>query len=61
MPKGKSQKATWFCSECGRANYIIAYNKKSNDKIAKERRKFCAQCRKTMSHKRKDTKKGSNN
>ncbi len=59
MAKGKSQYATWSCTNCGKANYISAYNKKSNDKITKELKKFCKQDRKTTAHKRKDTKKGS--
>jgi ribosomal protein L33 len=60
MAKGKSQFATWYCTSCGSANYISAYNKKNNDKIKKELRKFCKPERKTIVHKRKDTKKGSN-
>ena len=60
MAKGKSQFCTWYCSECNRANYITYYNKKNNDTIVKEVKKFCKQCKKTLLHKRKDTKKGSN-
>ena len=58
MARGKSQYATWFCSDCGRANYISAYNKKSPN-IVKELNKFCRKERKRVMHKRKDTKKGS--
>jgi len=61
MARGKSQFCTWFCTECNAANYITAYNKKSNERILKERNKFCKHCRQTLLHRRKDTKKGSNN
>ncbi|MCC7197673.1 50S ribosomal protein L33 [Candidatus Peregrinibacteria bacterium] len=61
MARGKSQFCTWFCTECNAANYITAYNKKSNERILKERSKFCGECRKHVPHRRKDTKKGSGN
>ena len=59
MARGKSQFCTWFCTECNAGNYITAYNKKSNEKITRELNKFCKFCRKTVAHKRKDTKKGN--
>jgi len=59
MAHGKSTFCTWFCSQCNNANYVTAYNKKSNDKITKELNKFCKKCRVRTVHKRKDTKKGS--
>ena len=60
MAKGKSQYATWRCTECNRANYVTYYNKRNNDTIAKELKKFCPTERKHIVHKRKDTKKGKN-
>ncbi len=60
MAKGKSQYCTWFCSECGRARAISAYDKRRNDEIVKVLSMFCRSCRKHVDHKRKDTKKGSN-
>ena len=60
MARGKSQYCTWYCTVCNRANYISAYNKKSNDKVKKELKKYCRQCHKHVMHKRKDTKKGTN-
>jgi large subunit ribosomal protein L33 len=59
MAKGKSQYCTWFCGECNRANYVTAYDKRRNDEIKKELKKFCPTCRKHVVHKRKDTKKGN--
>jgi len=59
MARGKSQFCTWSCTECKTGNYISAYNKKSNEKIKKELKKFCKHCRKTVLHKRKDTKKAA--
>ncbi len=59
MAKGKSQFATWYCSQCNRGNYITAYNKKNNENIVKVLRKHCGQCRDTLDHKRKDTKKAA--
>ncbi len=59
MARGKSQFCNWYCSQCGAANYITAYNKKSNEKIIRELRKFCKFCRKTVMHRRKDTKKAA--
>ncbi|MFA5829943.1 MAG: 50S ribosomal protein L33 [Candidatus Gracilibacteria bacterium] len=59
MAKGKSQYTAWYCSECGRANYVTAYNKKSNDKIKKELSKFCKQSKTRTVHKRKDLKKAA--
>ncbi len=59
MAKGKSQYAAWYCSSCGRANYVTAYNKKNNDKVKKELSKFCKQDKKTVTHKRKDLKKAA--
>lgn len=59
MAKGKSQYCTWFCPECKRANYVTYYNKRRDDEITKEVKKFCPSCHKHLLHKRKDTKKGS--
>ena len=59
MAKGKSQYATWFCGGCNRANYVTYYNKRENERIVKELKKFCPQCRSHQEHKRKDTKKGN--
>ncbi|HAU39551.1 TPA: 50S ribosomal protein L33 [Candidatus Peregrinibacteria bacterium] len=56
MARGKSTFCTWYCSECNKAGYISTYNKKSNEKIKKTKKKYCAKCRKSMDHKRKDTK-----
>ncbi len=60
MARGKSQFCTWSCTECKAGNYTTAYNKKSNEKVKKELRKFCKHCRKTIVHRRKDTKKAVN-
>lgn len=60
MAKGKSQYCTWYCGECNRANYLSYYDKRRNEEIVKVLSKFCPQCRKHVDHKRKDTKKGSN-
>lgn len=57
MAKGKSQYCVWNCTVCNKGNYVTAYNKKSNEKIKKEFKKFCKQCRKTTLHKRKDVRK----
>jgi ribosomal protein L33 len=57
MARGKSQFCTWFCAECNAPNYITAYNKKHE--VVKELQKFCKTERKRITHKRKDTKKGS--
>ena len=61
MAKGKSQYATWRCTECNQANYVTYYDKRRNDEITKELKKFCSHpsCRTHMVHKRKDTKKGN--
>ncbi len=61
MAHGKSQFATWFCSGCNTANYVTAYDKRRNDEIVKELKKFCGheKCRAHVVHKRKDTKKGN--
>ena len=59
MAKGKSQYCTWFCGGCNRANYVTYYDKRRDDEITKELKKFCPQCRKHEAHKRKDTKKGN--
>ncbi len=59
MAKGKSQYCTWYCKDCNRANYITYYDKRRNDEIVKELKKFCPQCRKHVEHKRKDTKKAA--
>ena len=59
MAKGKSTYATWRCDQCGKPHKTTAYNKKSNDKIAKELSMFCNQCKAHTTHKRKDTKKGN--
>lgn len=63
MAKGKSQYCTWYCSEkdCNRANDVTYYDRRRDDEIAKTLSKFCPNCRKHTVHKRKDTKKGSNN
>ncbi len=59
MAKGKSQYATWRCAACNKANYVTYYDKRRDDDIVKELKKFCSQCRKHDTHKRKDTKKGN--
>ena len=59
MAKGKSQYCTWYCTECNKANYVTYYNKRENDRIVKELKKFCEKCRKHVMHKRKDTKKAA--
>lgn len=61
MAHGKSQFATWYCTTCNSANYISAYDKRRNDEIVKEIKKFCNndKCRTHVMHKRKDTKKGN--
>ncbi len=61
MAKGKSQYATWRCAECNTANYVMPYNKRRDDEIKKELKKFCShpKCRAHVVHKRKDTKKGN--
>jgi ribosomal protein L33 len=60
MAKGKSTFATWRCEKCNKPHGVTAYNKKNNEKIAKELSMYCSQCRAHTMHKRKDTKKGSN-
>lgn len=61
MAKGKSQYCTWYCTECNRANYITYYDKRRNEEIVKEIKKYCPTERKHLVHKRKDTKKGTAN
>ena len=36
MAKGKSTFASWYCKDCNTQKKTTAYNKKNNDKIAKE-------------------------
>ena len=57
MPKGKGQKATFYCSECKKGNYTLEYRKRADAPGAKELNKHCQQCRKHTLHKRKDLKK----
>jgi CRISPR/Cas system-associated protein Cas10 (large subunit of type III CRISPR-Cas system) len=59
MAKGKSTFATWYCTVCNAPKKTTAYNKKNNDKIAKELSMFCKECRKHNDFKRKDTKKAA--
>lgn len=59
MAKGKSQNATWFCTECNKGNYHSYYCKRRDAEIVKEKAKYCPQCKKSVTHKRKDTKKGN--
>lgn len=59
MAKGKSTFASWYCKDCNTQKKTTAYNKKNNDKIAKELSMFCKHCRKHVDFKRKDTKKGN--
>lgn len=59
MAKGKSQYATWFCTECNRANYHSYYDKRRDAEIVKVLKKNCRQCDGVQEHKRKDTKKGN--
>ena len=67
MARGNSTFMDWRCTEKDSAtgkvcNIIVAvstYNKRNNDKIMKEKRKFCPSCRKHVVVKRKDTSKGS--
>lgn len=58
MARGKSTFITWFCSVCNKPNYITTYNKRSNDKVTKDKKKFCnaTDCRKHTKHVRKDAK-----
>lgn len=63
MAKGKSQYATWYCTECGTAHDVSYYDKRRDGEIVKQLKKFCPnkkKCRKHTVHKRKDTKKGNN-
>ena len=60
MAKGKSQYCTWYCTKCNSANYVTEYDKRRNDEIVKELKKFCSKDQAHVMHKRKDTKKGSN-
>lgn len=59
MAKGKSQYCGWICTESGATNYVTYYNKRRNDEIVKELKKFCPILRKHTIHKRKDLKKSS--
>ncbi|OGJ42850.1 50S ribosomal protein L33 [Candidatus Peregrinibacteria bacterium RIFCSPLOWO2_02_FULL_39_10] len=59
MAKGKSQYCTWYCGECHRANDVTYYDKRRDDQLKKEFKKFCPKCRKHVVHKRKDTRKGN--
>jgi len=59
MAHGKSQFAVWRCSECNAPIQTTAYDKRRNDEITKEVKKFCKKCRKHTTAKRKDAKKGN--
>lgn len=59
MAKAKGQACTWYCTECRAGNYHSSYDKRRNEEIVKELEKFCRHCRKTVTHKRKDTKKAA--
>jgi ribosomal protein L33 len=59
MAHGKSQFAVWRCSECNTPIQTTAYDKRRNDEITKEVKKFCKKCRKHTTAKRKDAKKGN--
>lgn len=59
MAKGKAVKCAWYCSECKSANYVSMYNKRRDSEIPKERERHCSQCRKHVTHKRKDVKKAA--
>ncbi|HCW32205.1 MAG: hypothetical protein UT55_C0048G0017 [Candidatus Peregrinibacteria bacterium GW2011_GWE2_39_6] len=51
--------ADWRCPNCKKTLDVTSYNKKNNEKIMKEKSKFCNQCREHVKTFRKDTSKGS--
>lgn len=61
MAHGKSQFCTWRCEKCNKPHKVTAYNKREDAETVKELSMFCNVCGEHTMHKRKDTKKGSNN
>ncbi|MEK7673552.1 MAG: hypothetical protein AAB373_06755 [Patescibacteria group bacterium] len=70
MAKGKSQYVTWYCTEpkpkednpnalCNYPINVTYLDKRRDAELIKVLSKFCPQCRKHTSAKRKDTKKGN--
>ncbi|MFC1810508.1 hypothetical protein ACFLZH_03330 [Patescibacteria group bacterium] len=59
MAHGKSQFAVWRCSNCNTVLKTTAYDKRRNDEITKEVKRFCKKCRAHHPAKRKDAKKGN--
>lgn len=59
MTRGKSTTADWRCANCNFTVHTSTYNKRNNDTIAKELKRFCPECRAHVVTKRKDTSKGS--
>jgi ribosomal protein L33 len=59
MAHGKSQFAVWRCTDCKTIIKTTAYDKRRNDEITKEVKKYCKKCRKHTSVRRKDAKKSS--
>jgi len=59
MAHGKSQFAVWRCQDCNTPIKTTAYDKRRNDEITKEVKKFCKKCRAHKTVKRKDAKKSS--
>jgi len=60
MSQGKSTFIDWRCPDCNKTHPSQkGYNKRSNETVAKELKKFCNQCRGHRVFKRKDSSKGS--
>ena len=59
MAHGKSQFAVWRCTDCNKVINTTAYDKRRNDEITKEVKKFCNKCRAHKVVKRKDAKKAN--
>jgi ribosomal protein L33 len=59
MSIGKTTFTDWRCTDCNLTVATTTYNKRNNDTIMKEKKKFCKNCRAHKVTKRKDTSKGS--